>query len=170
MPLPDPTRFLAELFSALEPTPGILDHLYVDHLCYRVERVEDYEKLRDELLAAGNKLLVEGIIGGRRISTFRMQEAFTFKGRRIPLLELPEPKKGSPYSEGYEHIEFVTDRPLAQFINWLTDTLGISPNDLDGSGMSKARNADIRLRLANGTSVKFHEQDLATVIAEELAE
>lgn len=169
MPIPSPRPFLEKLMAHLEPTPGTMDHLFLDHACYRVETVDAYIKLRNELLIE-NELLVEGLIGGRRISTFKMKTPFHFRGREIPLLELPEPKAGSFYAEGWEHVEFVTDRPLSSFDNWLVDQLQISPDDIDRSGAGKARNADLRLRLPDGLSVKFHEQSLEEVIREELAD
>jgi len=169
MPIPSPTPFLEKLMAQLEPTPGALDHLFLDHLCYRVKTVDTYLELRNELLTE-NELLIEGLIGGRRISTFRMKSPFHFRGRAIPLLELPEPKAGRFYAEGWEHVEFVTDRPLPAFADWLSTKLGIPEEKHDLSGMDKARNADLRLRLADGLSVKFHERSLEEVIREELAE
>ena len=165
--LPDHTVFLEQLFSALEPVPGALDHLKLDHLCYRVETKEQYEKLKSQLLA-DNDLLVESPINGRRIATFRMAEPFRFRERKIWLLELPEPKDGSPYPEGWEHVEFVTDRPLAAFAEWMVDHLGVKAEDIDRSGMDKPLNADLRLRLEGGLSVKFHTLALDEVIRIEL--
>lgn len=169
MILPSPTPFLEKLMAHLEPTPGALDHLFLDHLCYRVETMDAYEELRDELLTE-NELLVESIIGGRRIATLKMKTPFPFRGRDIPLLELPEPKAGSFYAEGWEHVEFVTDRPLPDFEDWLIKQLRISADELDRSGLNKTRNADLRLRLADGLSAKFHERSLEEVIRKELAD
>jgi predicted metalloenzyme YecM len=140
----------------------------LDHICYRVSSVARYEQLRETLLEE-NELLVESPINGRRIATFRMATPFRFQQREIWLLELPEPKPGSPYPEGYEHAELVTDRPLPQFETWLRQHLGISANDLDRKGLTKQLNADLRLRLPGGLSVKFHELPLDQVIEIELA-
>ncbi|MEM9259075.1 MAG: VOC family protein [Bacteroidota bacterium] len=170
MLLPSPTNFLRQLFRDLEPTSGAFDHLFLDHLCYRVESVSRYENLRDELLKDGNELLVESPINGRRISTFRLRAPFQFGERSIDLLELPEPKVGSPYSEGYEHVEFVTDRSLDAFATWLLKEIGVPTEQLDLSGINKEHNPDLRLRFTSGSSVKFHEQALDQVIAEELAD
>lgn len=167
MPLPSPSNFLSDLFSTLEPSPGILDHLALDHICYRVESVERYEALRN-LLQQENELLVESPINGRRITTFRMAKPFIYGDREIWLLELPEPKPGSHYAEGWEHAEFVTDRPLAAFATWIEQHLGVTADAIDRSGESKSLNADLRLRLPGGLSVKFHELPLDRVIEMEL--
>jgi len=161
--LPDPATFLTKLFSQLEPQPGALDHLPIDHICYRVAGRARYRELKNWLLAE-NELLVESLVNGRPIATYRMNQPFRFGDRKIPLLELPMPKPGSPYPEGWEHAEFVTDRTLADFEHWLISDLGIYPDDIDRSGLGKELNADLRLRLEGGISVKFHEQSLADVI------
>lgn len=165
--LRDHQPFLDRLFSRLEARPGTLDHLFLDHICYRVETVADYESLRDEL-SATNELLVESIIGGRRISTFKLTMPLSYKQRRIPLLELPEPKAGSFYAEGWEHIELVTDRPLPEFTDFLPTLLALTATDFDKKGLSKARNADLRVKLGDGMNVKFHERSLEEVIGEEV--
>ncbi len=168
MQLPSPSPFLDALFSKLHPDPHALDHLVLDHLCYRVETTARYETLRDQLLA-DHKLLVESIINGRRIATFRMAQPFKYQQRNIWLLELPEPKPSSPYREGWEHAEFVTDRPLTEFGRWLQEHLGVAAAAIDASGMDKALNADLRLRLPGSIGVKFHELSLDQVINIELA-
>jgi predicted metalloenzyme YecM len=165
--LPDHQPFLTALLSKIEAQPGSLDHLFMDHICYRVETVEHYESLRDALLI-NNELLVEGIIGGRRISTFKLTTPLPYNHRQIPLLELPEPKAGSFYAEGFEHVEFVTDRPLPEFIEHLPSLLATSARDFDRKGLSKARNADLRVRLGAGLNVKFHERSLEEVIRREV--
>ena len=165
--LPSSSIFLDQVFTALEPEPDALAHLLLDHACYRVASVARYEELADRI-GAENELLVESVINGRRIATFRLAAPLRFREREIWLLELPEPKTGSPYPEGWEHVEFVTDRPLAAFAEWLTTELGIAPEDIDRSGMGKTINADLRLRLPGGLSVKFHELPLDEVIRREL--
>ncbi len=166
---PSPSTFLKQIFTALEPVRGALSHLQLDHICYRVETVERYEKLKAQLLKT-NELLVESPINGRRIATFRMAAPFCFGEREIGLLELPEPKTGSPYPEGWEHVEFVTDRPLEAFAGWMVEHLGVADKDIDRSGINKLLNADLRLRLPGGLSVKFHELPLDEVIRIELAD
>lgn len=164
--LPDHVPFLDRLFARLEARSGALDHLFLDHICYRVETTGRYEELRDALKAE-NRLLIESIIGGRRISTFALATPLPYRHRLIPLLELPEPKPGSFYAEGWEHIELVTDRPLAAFADHLPHLLAPTATEFDRKGMTKSRNADLRVKLGNGMNVKFHEKSLAEVIAEE---
>ncbi len=166
--LPDHHPFLDELFRRLTDNSGALDHLFIDHICYRVETDARYRELREYLLQQGNTLLVESIIGGRSIATFKLSTPLPYGNRRIPLLELPAPKPGSFYPEGYEHVEFVTDRPLVAFCDQLPALLAVPAANYDRKGLSKARNADLRVKLGDGYNVKFHEQSLEAVIMEEL--
>ncbi len=56
------------------------------------------------------------MIAGRLISILHLHEPYTFGDREIACVELPAPKAGSPYKEGWEHAEFVTKEPLDVFI------------------------------------------------------
>lgn len=139
------------------------DHLIIDHVCYRVATETRYTELRDYHLQTAT-LLAASEIGGRPICTFRLAVPFTFGQRQIELLELPAPKPGRPYKEGWEHAEFVTDRPLREFDDWLQTTAGVAADAIDRSGLDKSLNSDLRLRLTEGISVKFHELPLDEVI------
>ncbi len=159
MELPDPSIFLQRLFAALEQDGIAAAPLVLDHVCYRVETAERYAAWRDHLSKNGT-LLGEHVIGGRPIATFKLYRPFILQGRAIDVIELPAPKNGSPYAEGYEHAEFVVGEDPQVFaarypsLNW------------DLSGAEKKINADVRLGYG-GFSVKFHERSLEEVIAEE---
>ena len=166
MQLPSPQRFLDRLFNLPATQLGQLDHLYLDHLCYRVATATEYEQIK-RAMARDAMLLGESQVGGRPIATYRLHIPFTYRHRNINVIEIPAPKPGSPYPTGYEHAEFVTDRPLEAFLNLLTQSLTALPHQLDTRGLAKITNRDIRLQLAPHLSVKFHEQSLAEVILAE---
>lgn len=157
--LPDPIPFLKRLFEALEQDGIATEGLPLDHLCYRVETLERYMAWKS-LLSKNGRLLGEQVIGGRPIATFKLHTPFSFGGRLIDVVELPAPKPGSPYTEGWEHAEFVAGEDPRAFaarypaLTW------------DHSGADKPVNADVRLGYA-GFSVKFHERALEVVIAGE---
>jgi len=159
-PLPDPSLFLHHLFTTLQTNGLDVEGLELDHLCYRVATVERYARCK-ELFAQHGTLLAESLIAGRPIATFRLHQGFQFRGRMIDVVELPSPKPGSAYPEGYEHAEFVVDEDLLTFtqrfpkLGWKLDNL------------RKTTNPDVRLRYPD-LSVKFHRQSLADVIAQEL--
>ena len=152
----NPSDFLRKLFDALASAGVHTNGLVLDHFCYRVGSMERFVELRRALDAAST-LLGESIIAGRVIATYRLREPFLFEGRRIDVVELPAPKPGSPYPEGFEHAEFVVEEELLAFTEKYPDL----PWDLSGS--TKPFNAEVRLRF-DGISVKFHRQPLAKVI------
>jgi predicted metalloenzyme YecM len=112
-------------------------------------------------------LLSEITIGGRKVSTYKLHEAYKWKGREIPCVELPQPKASSFYSKGLEHVEFVIDKDFATF-------MGEHPNlEWDTSGSGKSSNPDIALKFKTenkNISVKFHHKPLERVIEEEQKE
>lgn len=155
--LPDPYPFLERLFKALSKDGIDVSTFDLDHLCFRVETMERYTELKGKLLVEGT-LLGEHEIGGRPIATVRLHVPFIVQDRSIVVIELPAPKPGSPYPEGYEHVEFVVDMEPLEF------AARYPALDWDLSGAHKTVNADVR-RNYDGYSVKFHRRALADVIA-----
>lgn len=154
--LGDPTLFLGRLFAALEEAEVDVSNYELDHLCYRVETQERYKELKAQLSRLG-ELLSEKEVSGRPIAAFKLKEPILYKNRRIWCVELPAPKPGSPYPEGYEHAEFVIRQCFPDFI-------GQHPAaDFDTKALSKRINPEVRLQF-DGFSVKFHRQSLEYVI------
>ncbi|MEM8583820.1 MAG: VOC family protein [Bacteroidota bacterium] len=178
-PLPDPTSFLTEVFDQLAELKLDVSALSVDHLCYRVESMRRYFELREAIAASGHQLINESVVNGRLISCFRLSAPIIFQNREIPLLELPAPKAGSHYVEGYEHLEFVVGSKLEE---WQQKLLAIENQEKLKKDISKGsgemeqfeENSDLRkstfnpsisLKLGKGLRVKFHERPLDEVIA-----
>ncbi|MEL6669425.1 MAG: VOC family protein [Bacteroidota bacterium] len=140
-PLPDPVSFLEEVFDQLAELKLDVSALPVDHLCYRVERMQRYFELREAIQTNGHQLINESVVNGRLISCFRLATPICFQNREIPLLELPAPKAGSDYTEGYEHLEFVVENDISKW-----------PSEV---------------KLDKGLRVKFHDISLDKLIAQE---
>ncbi|MDO2947916.1 VOC family protein [Aeromonas simiae] len=132
----------------------------VDHLCYRAASREEYLRLRTALAQAG-ELLVEGMIGGRPIATFRYHQPVQLARHAVPCIELAAPKPGRSHQAGLEHIELVVPS-LSSLVAAHPQLAFRTDNQLDG------RNPDVALPLAGG-QVKFHLRPLEAVIAEEKA-
>lgn len=64
---------------------------------------DEYDSKKQELATIGT-VLVENIINGRMIATYKLHTAITvtYNGQTysIPCIELPSPKQGSPYESG----------------------------------------------------------------------
>ncbi|MEL6717994.1 MAG: VOC family protein [Bacteroidota bacterium] len=149
--------FLTHLFQRMQSDSIDFQGFKLDHICYRVETMERYESLKEELLKIGG-LLVESEIGGRSIATFRLDKSLIFEDRKIQILELPAPKTNNRYQEGFEHVEFVIKDSFESFMQQYSHC------HFDIKGMKKDINPDIRLDYGK-MSVKFHHQTLEEVIA-----
>lgn len=132
----------------------------IDHVCYRVVDLATYELLKKECEATST-MLSEAYVNGRPIACFRLHHPIELSsGNFIDVLELPAPKPGVTYANGFEHIEVVTKGTLESFKAKFSHL----PFDLHNFG---ARiNRDISLKLTGGL-VKFHEKSLAAIISEE---
>jgi predicted metalloenzyme YecM len=128
----------------------------IDHICLRVADEAGYLLWRSRLRWLG-ELLAETDIGGRPIATFRLHVPLAYGGKAIALVELPAPKPGSPYAEGWEHAEVVAPVPLNELLHayphlpWVTGEL------------NKPLNPALRLRYG-AHSIKVHTTPLDKVI------
>ncbi|KAJ3305720.1 hypothetical protein HDV03_001128 [Kappamyces sp. JEL0829] len=138
----------------------------MDHVCWRVETEDEYHSCFKFLESINAALLVEDLIGGRLIATFKLAKPVQAGKKTVQLVELPMPKKGVPYKSGWEHAEFVVgpDQDLLKFTQQYPDLVW----DLDG--LKKDFNSDVRIELGSDFCVKFHHLSLEKVIAIEKEE
>ena len=146
------------------------EKLHIDHVCWRTSSISEYLHMRDSLEEHGATLLVESMIGGRPISTFKLAEPVVVEpyGHRIYCVELPCPKQQKHYDSGLEHCEFVlpkesdtqtfeNTKPLEEF--------RAHYSSIKFTYNAKAINGDLQLQLSDGrTSCKFHCNSLEDVI------
>ena len=152
----DPIVFLDQIFSKLEDIGLAVDKYELDHICFRVKTIAEYKEKKEELNEFG-VLLVESMVGGRLISTFKLHEPIVFQERKISLLELPAPKPTHSYPTGLEHVEFVTKEPLQKIVDRYPQY------SFQVFGINKKINADITLVLGEHC-IRFHNQSLEEII------
>lgn len=119
--LGDPIPFLHKVEKFLWESGILLDNFTIDHICYRTTSIDSYDNLKESLSSFG-ELLIEAMINGRPIATYRLYSPFFYKDHSISILELPSPKPGKSYLEWYEHIECILDRDFETFTSnfpWL---------------------------------------------------
>jgi uncharacterized protein len=149
--------FLQQLFQQLKYRKiSIRDHWDIDHLCFRTDSEEGYQRRKAEFSSFG-KMLIESPVNGRMISTFQLNDPILFQGRSIDLVELPAPKKGKLTKEGFEHIEIVVDQPFYE----IKSALGHC--QFDEGGLAKHLNQELEIELEN-CAIKFHHLSLKSVI------
>ena len=93
----------------------------IDHVGYSCDSLDEYKKICREIQGRHGTLLVEGIINGRPISTFKLHAPVTLRNLSIPYvlpthtkssyrcrcIEIAAPKPGSNYKHGLQHFEYV---------------------------------------------------------------
>jgi predicted metalloenzyme YecM len=152
----DPLVFLEDLFSKITDIELKVDNYELDHICYRVQSVPEYKMKKEELTNFG-ELLIESMVNGRLISTFKLHEPIVYKNRKIFLIELPSPKPMHSYPSGLEHVEFVTKDPLQKIVDRYPQY------SFEVFGIHKKINADITLKLGE-YCIRFHNHSLEEVI------
>lgn len=128
----------------------------IDHLCYRVSTIERYNEVKSILTSYGESLSVE-VINGRPIATILLHTPLEYGEFKIECLELPSPKAGTNYLEGWEHAECAVWIPPREFLKIYTDIT------FDTDGLNRAINPDIR-RVYGKYALKFHEHTLRYVV------
>ena len=132
----------------------------IDHVCYRVETVQEYLSIKSILLKHGI-LLTESMIQGRPISTIYLNTPINFRNWVIPCVELPYPKENSYYASGWEHLEIVISeqeqRSCMNSASDLREFMRKYPDiNFDTKAINKEVNADISIKISDNTSIKFH--------------
>ncbi|MEK2644957.1 VOC family protein [Bdellovibrio sp. BCCA] len=158
----DYTAFLDRIFANIQNAGIDVASFEMDHACYRVSTLEQYEIKKAALLTFGD-LLTEADVNGRPIATFKLHHALKYKNRELFLIELPAPKKGKDVPEGLEHVEFVVGDLISALMKKHPDLVW------NTSGLQKTLNPELELKFDDGLAVKFHPESLSEVIRKELA-
>lgn len=152
--LHDVTRRLR--FAGIKP-----EDFMIDHVCYRVSTPESYEVWKSALSPErGFSLFHESEVNGRPIAIFKLANPFSAGHQFVDVLELPAPRPGRFYSEGFEHVELVAD---GHFDKLITRYAHLS---FDRSGIQKVHNPELGLRLGD-IRIKFHPVSLEKLIESE---
>ena len=148
--LQDIPAFISKIETLI---PFNVNHLFLDHVCYRVETSHEYSNIKLALLKQ-SILLTEEIIQGRKISVFKLHSPIIYNNRSVDVIELPDVKPGSFYKTGWEHAEYVVDD---------LDAFRLTFDGFEYGGFYKHINRDLRIQFQD-VSVKFHEQSLENVV------
>jgi predicted metalloenzyme YecM/phosphoglycolate phosphatase-like HAD superfamily hydrolase len=148
-------KLLAELHEL-----GLTAHIVsVDHVCFRVSSEEHYEI---ELAHLGQKasMISEVMVNDRPIAVFQLHNPIDVDGLCIDVVELPAPKTGKSYKDGFEHIEVVCRLPIQELSNKYPRI------NFDRTNLAHPTMPELTLRLKNGL-VKFHNRALLQIIQDE---
>ena len=175
--------FVGELHAGLVAVgiDGLARGYEMDHICYRTTTVEEYLRMKRQLVPHHGSVAIEGMIGGRPILTVALHAPLVHPlGFTIAAIELPAPKAGSPYPSGLEHAELVVGKPSDGVAGSAAVLRFVAQCEAAGLGLAlstralrKEVNADVSLGLVLSggvaASVKFHAQPLLAVVEYERA-
>ncbi len=128
----------------------------MDHLCYRVETLEEYEEMLEKLSLVAT-LVGTSEVAGREIAVFELDEYLKAGEWIIPYIELPAPKASSPYPRGLEHAEIIVQGSLERFRKRHPQL------KFETKALDKPINPELALKIG-AVSVKFHEQSIGAVV------
>lgn len=149
--------FLQRVFKKLDAQNIQLDrHWFIDHLCYRVSSLENYNAFKAQFAAFAD-LLIESDVNGRPIATYKFAEPIRFRDWSIHVVELPAPKPGKITIEGFEHFEVVADIGFDEIKQRYPKAV------FSESGLKKEFNPELEISL-DELAIKFHPLSLESVI------
>jgi HAD superfamily hydrolase (TIGR01549 family) len=147
--------FLKQLLIEAESLGLHLSAYKADHLCFRVETLDQYAFYKTAIENEGT-LLTEAFVNRRPIATYLLKEPFKVQNQTVNLIELPSPKPGTNYKLGFEHAEFVIQESFTTF------EAQYPALKFSRSG-NKNLNPELCLKLPSG-QIKFHHLSLDRVI------
>ncbi len=177
---------LHEVENLIGPLEGFLDRALarcaalnidvsgydLDHVCYRCETKEEYVSICKSLKSLG-EIVVEGMIGGRPIATFVLNEPIRYKHYSIPCIEIPCPKPGRFYQRGLEHLEIaIYDKSrgseyISEDIHDQAQVMAFAARyphvEFDTRSAGKEVNCEVSIMVDENSSIKFHVRPLKEV-------
>ena len=147
-------KFVSDALIQLKPI--LKKHWEIDHVCFRTDSLDDYEQTKEKFSESGT-LLVESLVGGRPIATYKLHRPIWVDDYCIGLVEIPAPKEGKNTPHGFEHLEVVIDCTFDELIN------SFPLLKWDRRAINKELNPELEAQF-DGFNVKFHYQSLEQVI------
>ena len=149
-------NFLDRIFDNLKETGFSMDEFKeLDHIAYRTESLENYEKIKKGLLEFSQNYS-DKMFGGRSVLVCRLKEPLSYYNFIIEGIEVLAPKGDNKFKEGLEHAEFVTKTTLLEFRE--------KYNNISFNLDAYAREENPELIVEFGDcAVKFHTQSLLNV-------
>lgn len=133
------------------------DVVQCDTICYRVETNERYDEIKQQLGRLAT-MIDESTVNGRLIAVYAPQQPLVAGDwQSISYIEVPQPKPNNAYSEGIDHVQYVTRQRLSDF-QYAHDAI-----PFEEKGLANSINPLLKL-VGDDVSVKFHDKHMGSVI------
>ncbi len=104
------------LFDAFSAKHSLVGTAAADHICYKCESAESYDRMR-AMIEPESEYIYQSYISGRRIATIKLKRGFETSLGTIYFLELSDQKPDGSQREGFDHIEvFPTEGSYDEFV------------------------------------------------------
>lgn len=148
--------FLDKIFGNLKEAGFDLEEFEeLDHIAYRTENLEGYEKVKKELINF-SKNYSEKMFGGRLILVCLLKTPIVYGNFSINGFELLAPKENNSHEDGLEHAEFVVKTTLPEFRKKHHNI------DFNMNAYDREENPELAINFEN-CAAKFHTQSLLEV-------
>ena len=127
----------------------------LDHIAYRTEDLETYEKIKNSLVDFSEKYN-DKLFNGRSIFVCKLKNPLIYKEFVINGIEVLAPKENNTFKNGLEHAEFVTIDALEEFKKKHDDIL------FNLRAYNREENPELVVEFQN-CACKFHAQSILEI-------
>ncbi len=109
-------KFIDEIYNRVANLGIDIESLKIDHLGYQAESPKDYND-QVSLISTCTTKISENIVGGRKVGVFQLQNHLEYQNQTFNIIEIFEPREGQIVKSAWEHIEFLVESTLEEFMN-----------------------------------------------------
>jgi predicted metalloenzyme YecM len=142
------SKFIDKIIAKLNYLGIDTNELTIDHISYQVDSSKDYENKISALKDTVTQLS-ENIVGGRRVGIFKLNDPIDYETNKISIIEIFEPREGQVVKSDWEHIEFLMNSPLENFMEKYSNI------EWDVSVLNREEFPMLILNLGDGLRAKF---------------
>lgn len=153
----DQTSFLDSFFEQISQSKLDVSNLILDHIAYQAATSQEYDQLKPLFIDLG-KPVHEEIISDRRVSVFKLHKPMQYKNYAFSALELIEPKENQVCQSGYQHAEFIAEKPFEEYMQEYPDL------KWDTSSMNRSAFSHLKLNFDNGLTLKFLQKPILELV------
>lgn len=141
-------EFIERIYNKLIELGIDANEIKIDHIGYQASSHDDYDNKISEVKTSSTQVS-ENIVGGRRVSVFTIDTPLKYEDQEFSVFEIFEPREGQDVNSDWEHVEFLVDGTLEDFISKYPTI------SFDTSVMNRDEFPMLILHLGDGYRAKF---------------
>lgn len=157
MILNDYREFIDRVYGKLISLNIDTQEITIDHIGYQADSAEDYDYQIKHIEDFATQVS-ENIVGDRRVGIFKLKSSLQYLNQNFSVIEIFEPRKDQSVKSSWEHVEFLVDKSLEEFINEYPKV------DWDSSVINREEFPMLILSLGEGMRAKFPRRSVLVEI------